>query len=278
MLPQQMNVIGMMSAPGSGIGNAQDATGGGVRPGGGVGDDFGDKGRTSIFGLPGEGYSFCYVFDRSASMGGSGRSPLATAKSQLLASLNSLERNHAFQIIFYNQSPSRFNPLGAANELCTATDRNRNLAMNFIQSITASGNTDHEPALLMAINMQPDVIFFLTDADDPQLTPRQMQKIRSRAQGIVINTIEFGLGNQQNPDNFLVRLAKENNGQHKYVDITKFGTGMGADRFTSQDNGTGEGTAPFGSGHIPAPTPGTPAAPDPSGPPAPLDFDMNLDF
>lgn len=282
VLPQQMNVIGMMTAPGSGNGNAQDATAGGTRPGGGVGDRLGGKGRTSVFGLPGEGYSFCYVFDRSASMGGSGRSPLATAKSQMIASLNSLEKNHQFQIIFYNQTPMRFNPLGNPNDLFFATDRNRKLAMNFIQSITADGNTDHEPALLLAINMQPDVIFFLTDADDPQLTPSQMRKIRSRAQGIVINTIEFGVGNQQNPDNFLVRLARENNGQHKYVDITKFGTAVGADRYDASGNpsGTnpGSGSAPFGSGQIPSATPATPATPPPSGPPAPLDFDLNLDF
>jgi len=43
--------------------------------------------RTEVFGVAGEGYKFVYVFDRSGSMGGSGRSPLDAAKEELLGLL-----------------------------------------------------------------------------------------------------------------------------------------------------------------------------------------------
>ena len=73
----------------------------------------------------------------------------------------------------------------------------------------------------MAIRMQPDVIFFLTDADEPRLSAGQLDDIVRRAAGITINAIEFGFGPQQDANNFLVRLAQRTGGQHAYVDISR---------------------------------------------------------
>jgi hypothetical protein len=36
-----------------------------------------------------------------------------------------------------------------------------------------------------------------------------------------INAIEFGYGPQSGADNFLVRLARQNNGMHVYVDVSQ---------------------------------------------------------
>ena len=62
----------------------------------------GGKARTSLFGVVGEGYKFVYVFDRSGSMGGSGRDSLRAIKAELPESLKNLDTVHQFQIIFYN--------------------------------------------------------------------------------------------------------------------------------------------------------------------------------
>ncbi|MGD9644847.1 MAG: hypothetical protein AB7U73_03990 [Pirellulales bacterium] len=179
------------------------------------------KGRaqTGVFGVQGEGYKFVYVFDRSGSMGGSGQSSLAAAKVELLASIERLEAHHQFQIIFYNDQPAILDIVGRGR-LVFGTDQNKALARKFIAGISADGSTDHEDPLLLALRLQPDVIFFLTDADEPSLSTAQLEKIR-RLNGEVtsINTIEFGIGPDLRHENFLVKLARENGGQHVYVDM-----------------------------------------------------------
>jgi hypothetical protein len=181
----------------------------------------GGKARTSLFGVVGEGYKFVYVFDRSGSMGGSGQNSLKLVKAELLRSLKNLDTVHQFQIIFYNERPVIFNPTGTPNRLAFGTEQNKQRAIRFIDSITAAGGTAHEDALRLAIRLQPDVIFFLTDADDPKLTPAQLTKIRQLAAGIVINAIEFGEGPKPAEPTFLADLARQNGGGYAYVDVTR---------------------------------------------------------
>ena len=101
------------------------------------------------------------------------------------------------------------------------TDQNKQLASRFVGSITASGATRHEEALELALRLGPDVIFFLTDADEPRMTAKDLAQITQRNQGTTINTIEFGYGQQYDSDNFLVKLARQNGGQHVYVDVSR---------------------------------------------------------
>ena len=182
----------------------------------------GGKARTSIFGLVGEGYKFVYVFDRSGSMGGDGAASLKALKAELVASLKNLDTVHQFQIIFYNHRPVLFNPSGTPGKLAFATQRNKEEAQRFLDSIEAFGGTDHEAALRMATALKPDVIFLLTDGDEPKLTPRQMEKIERWAAGIPINIIEFGPGPAPQSENFLKELARRSGSQYIYIDTTKF--------------------------------------------------------
>ncbi len=181
----------------------------------------GGQARTGVFGLVGEGHKFVYVFDRSGSMDGHGGAPLVAAKSQLLSSLGDLGQTHQFQIIFYNEQPRIFSPSGDVGRLVFGTDQNKNLARRFVGSITASGATRHVEALRMALRMAPDVIFFLTDADEPRMTPGELAGIAQMNRGTTINTIEFGTTPQSDNDNFIVRLARQNGGQHVYIDVTR---------------------------------------------------------
>jgi hypothetical protein len=181
----------------------------------------GGKTQTRFFGLVGEGYKFVYVFDCSGSMGESNRAALRAAKAELAASLKHLDTVHQFQIIFYNERPVLFTPAGNNGRLVFATEQNKEQAIKFTDAIPADGGTDHEAALKLAIRLRPDVVFFLTDGDDPKLTPRQLEKIRDLAAGIKIHTIQLGAGPRPTGDNFLVDLAHQNGGQHAYVDISK---------------------------------------------------------
>lgn len=216
-LPAPMNVIGTAGLVEGGMPNAGGLAEGPARRKGPIGG----KARTSLFGITAEGWKFVYVFDRSDSMNWHDRKPLRAAKAELLASLESLERVHQFQIIFYNQTPEIFNPSGQQNKLAFATDQNKRNAHRFVSGITATGGTEHVAALKLAMKLRPDVIFFLTDADEPALSARQLYDINRRAAGITIHAVEFGMGPKRNSNNFLVKLARQNGGEHHYVDVSK---------------------------------------------------------
>ena len=87
--------------------------------------------------------------------------------SSSFKALKPLTSVHQFHIIFFNQQMRHFDLSGGGRRVAFATDRNKNLAARFVGGITADGGTDRLPALRAAVQMNPDVIFFLTDADDP---------------------------------------------------------------------------------------------------------------
>lgn len=216
-LPKASDVAGL------GLGSGPPLLGGGGLLDGPVGKTgvSGGKGRTKVYGLKGEGYKFVYVFDRSGSMGGSGNRALNSAKRELLQSLDDLGETHQFQIIFYNDVPTIMR-LGGQAQLMFGNEANKIEARAFVNSIAADGATQHEPAIKLALQLSPDVVFFLTDADQPELSRAQLDRISRMNDGrAVINTIEFGLGPKIRKANFLDRLAEENGGQSVYVDISR---------------------------------------------------------
>ena len=138
---------------------------------------FGGQTKTYVFGVEGEGSVFIYVFDRSESMSGFQGRPLAAAKSQLIKSIHSLGPTNQFQIFFYNNRLSVFNPNHPQQpQLIFADDSGKTLAEDFVRKIQASGGTEHMAALRAALNLGPDVIFFLTDAADPALSPDELRE------------------------------------------------------------------------------------------------------
>lgn len=191
---------------------------------GSVGKIGANKGHTYLFGIQGVGNKFVYVFDRSASMEGYEGRPLAAAKTELRKSLEQLDAIHQFQIIFYNDRQNVFNPyLPQPPRMLFADEKHRDLAQRYIRSVTADGGTRHLEALRLALNFGPDVVFFLTDADEPELTPAELADVARRTSGAVIHAIEFGAGPKRSGENFLQRLARQSGGQHVYVDVTRLG-------------------------------------------------------
>jgi hypothetical protein len=140
----------------------------------------------------------------------------------LLASLETLGETHQFQIIFYNEHATMFPLAGQHGKLVFGNSMNKRSAEKFVRGIIADGGTYHEEALELALSMSPDVIFFLTDADQPALSPGKLLRIQRMNGGrTCINTIEFGLGPGGQRDNFLAQLARENGGGYAYIDITQ---------------------------------------------------------
>jgi hypothetical protein len=202
--------IGAEAQPGGSA--ASMATAGGTT--GGARGDVGDKATVTVFGVQGTGTKFVYLFDRSASMDGP---PLIAAKQQFIESLESLEEIHQFQIIFFNTGAQPFT-IDGRQRIAFATDQNKRMAERLLGGVTAYGGTDRLLALKNAIRLAPDVLFFLTDADDP-MASADLAEIASlnRRYNVSICTIEFGRGPAHSRDNFLKQLAASTGGQYGYV-------------------------------------------------------------
>ena len=188
----------------------------GSSSGGGRGRGTGTKTKISFFGIEGSGSSFVYVVDRSDSMNSYDSAPLRYAKRELLKSLESLNDTNQFQIVFYNDSIS---PM--ARKMFFATDGDKRRAANFVRSMPGDGGTKHLPALRQALAMSPEVIFFLTDADE-SLTFSQLAEIQERADlsRTTIHTIRFSLGSAPDDGGWIRDLAVMNRGTFKYIDVS----------------------------------------------------------
>ncbi len=212
--------------PGTGGGTGGgDGTGTGAGKGAGAGTGAGGlgPGETKFFNIREKGLRFVYVVDRSVSM--TSHNAIRVAKAELMSSLQSLSADQQFQIIFYNISPTVMHLGGDSQDtMYWASDVNRTLARQFISGITAELGTDHLPALRKALELKPDVVFFLTDAGQPALDSADRAKIRTLNAGRArIHCIEFGMGAELADErSFMEKLASENGGRYIYRDISEF--------------------------------------------------------
>lgn len=220
---------GLIGAAGSGgFGESAAGPGGkglldrGLRGAGG-----GSSGYASLFGVSGPGNRVAYVIDRSASMNGYGSRPWLAAKSELAESLGRLGETQFFQLILYNEQPSPFRGVNAADgvvQMIQGEPGAVTRAKNYLEGAEAFGGTNHYDALRMAIRMRPDVVFFLTDGHVPGLTDRELAEIRRSADqaGTTIHAIEFGTTPQPQRTTFLQILATQSRGKYRYFDVTRF--------------------------------------------------------
>jgi hypothetical protein len=193
------------------LGNSQGPAGGTVP----------DAPTTSpaFFQVAAQGQSIVYVIDRSASMGPNGG--LAAAKRELLASVQQLPATARFQVIVYNRLAAAL-PLGGKTNLVPATEDNKGQMEVLLKDVVAEGGTEHGPALALALGLQPDVIFFLTDADD--LTDQQVRvatQLNSRLNHgrTCIHAIELNTDNRAHEEMPLHVLARNNHGTYQAVSL-----------------------------------------------------------
>ncbi len=204
----------------------QPSKGGSTGSGAGVGTGAGGEGGTSLFGLGDKGKRFVYVIDRSYSMESYGA--LRAAKAELIASLERLDGQQEFQVIFYNQSPLALKPRNERFDIFWGTDAQRLDAVGQINAVTSDGATQHMPALLKALELNPDVVFFLTDGDEPPLTKGDLELIKRRNRRARIHCIQFGKGTRltdatgKDPGNWVQKLAAQHEGQYTYRDVMRF--------------------------------------------------------
>ena len=186
------------------------------RPGGAA-----RPGVTDFFGIRDEADSFVYLLDRSGSMDNGGE--LAVAKRELLDSLASLTPKQRFQVVFYNDESEAMNYRSRMDGgFYWALDLNRTLAAQFVEGVSADGGTDPLPALRKALALEPDVIYFLTDAGDTKFYAGDFAKLdRANTAGTRVHCVEFGKTRRQS-ESSLERLAERTGGSYRFRDVRKF--------------------------------------------------------
>jgi hypothetical protein len=195
-------------------------TGGGGGSGGGTG---GGQGRgtgpgTEFFGAREHAGSFAYVIDCSGSMGE--YDALGIAKRELLSSLRQLPPDARFSVIFYNLKATVFTDPNGKPDLMPASAENKERVRTRLSAIEPIGGTDHMNALRAAFTLRPEVIFFLTDANE--LPQEQVRTLIEEAGPIRIQAIEFGTGPQPLSSGPIQRLAAVTGGQYRHVDVTSY--------------------------------------------------------
>uniref|UniRef100_A0A7C4LMB6 VWA domain-containing protein n=1 Tax=Schlesneria paludicola TaxID=360056 RepID=A0A7C4LMB6_9PLAN len=190
-----------------------------VRPvsatnGAGQGPGIGPGQTEGFFGVkPPAAARIVFVVDSSRSMNHRHDSELKTrfrrVKFELLKCITEMQADQFYYVIFFSNETL---PMPASG-LQPARPGLREPYLQWIGQVPSGGSpTDPRQALRLALQLQPDFIFFLTDGEFPSGVSRQLRALRQDR--VVIHTFAFGetLG-----EDTLKTLAANNRGEYRFV-------------------------------------------------------------
>jgi hypothetical protein len=158
-----------------------DGSGSAHAGGGGAG-----SGGAEFFGIGGKGGSFVYVVDLSGSMNENGK--WERARAELLRSIEHLSQEQRYNIIFYNDG---WFPM-VVDEPVRATVRQFDRTQRWVNRFWPTGGTYPLQALLQALALDPDAIYFLSDGRfDPAVVEALSVQNPASSGQIPIHTIAF---------------------------------------------------------------------------------------
>ncbi|MGE0605658.1 MAG: VWA domain-containing protein [Pirellulales bacterium] len=188
-------------------GDGQGKGAGGTGNAGGDGHGQAANGKSaSFFGIQATGERFVFVVDLSGSMEGH---RFSRAKRELRQSLNKLAAGQSYYIIFFNTAAF---PM-PAGDLVAANSSNRRKTNRWISQLQSGGFTNPASALRLAVELDPDAIFFLTDGEfDPEIV--DMVEPASTSASLPIHTIAF---QSQAGEGLMQEIARRTHGTYRYV-------------------------------------------------------------
>ena len=166
-------------------------------------------GSVGFFGVKAEGMSFVFVVDYSGSMQGY---RFSRARTELIRALGDFQPHQKFFVIFYNHRAQPMYVSGKRMRLMPASRTTLRRTRRWIDKQNAHGGTYPDVALKMALDMKPDVIFFLSDGEFPR-TARTVAK-EANKHGTIIHTIAFEFDGGQL---VLKGIAEDNHGRYRFV-------------------------------------------------------------
>ncbi len=178
--------------------------------GGQVADQMiGQGGGANFFGAEGRGSSFVFIVDASGSMEGN---RFKRAIKELNAAVARLSAGQSFFVIFYNDVALPMCWPKQEDKLVAATSENRTRIAKWTRTMEPVGGTMPEEAFAIALKLNPDVIFFLTDGEIP---PETREEVRNANAGRVsIHTIALGI---EKGAEILKGIAEDNHGRYRFV-------------------------------------------------------------
>lgn len=172
--------------------------------------------KSDFFGSRTSRRRICYLVDCSGSMSGM----FGWVQQQLRQSIENLEQDQYFYIIFFGND--RIFKFGDG-KLVRASNKNKQAAFKFIDSVQPAGKADAFSALRSAIQTRdaagsaPSLVYFLTDgfelaAENSNLSEQQITSyLKVYAPSIQFNTI--GFWPQEQDRKVLEAMARESGGQ-----------------------------------------------------------------
>lgn len=183
--------------PGSGGGGDGD---GGIMPG---------EKRLGFFGSRSSGNSVVFVVDMSGSMDGV---RFVRAQQEMIRAIHHLHVTQKFYVVFFNSHTMPLFYPRAPKELVPATPAMKRSATRWITDRRTGQGTEPEGALALALSLQPDVIYFLTDGEFDEKC-RQVCKDNNKSKTI-IHTIAL---QSREGVPLLEAIAQDHNGVFKLV-------------------------------------------------------------
>jgi hypothetical protein len=203
------NAVGNDSPSGLGSGGSAVVLAGvDVGVAGGTGNGKGGP-KAGFFGTKEAGATFVFVVDGSGSMRGE---RFQRALAELRKSIKELKSWQKFCVIFYNDIPVPLFHPDATAKLYPSTSAQRVKANKWMLQLAPGGGTEPVEALKQALELQPDVVFFLTDGNIPPET-REATK-RANRYNTIVHTVGF---ESRDGEGILKEIAKDNGGRYRYV-------------------------------------------------------------
>jgi hypothetical protein len=181
--------------------------------GGGSGAGEGSAEGGAFFGLTAEGRRVVYVVDCSRSMNHPHPGPMKTrfgrVKLELVRSIGAMSPEQEFFIVYFNDQAW---PMPAPT-MKLAIPSAQQKYLRWAVEAKAGGKTDPEQALLMALSLQPDVVYFLTDG---AFKPRVVERVRAANQRLQIAIHTIGFGDDEG-EPLLQAIATQNGGTYQFI-------------------------------------------------------------
>lgn len=198
----EMDATIRISAP------ASSATGAAATAGSGHSSGPGSNGGASFFGYRTTANSVAFVLDASGSMTG----PRFTrALAELDHSLTQLQPEQTFYVVFFTDETFPLFWPNSQYKLLPATPQNLMQARAWLRMCRTDGGTKPMRALNLALRLQPDVVYFLSDGDIPLKTRDVAQTVN---RGSIIHTISLGA---QDVGEVMLQIADDHQGTYRFI-------------------------------------------------------------
>jgi hypothetical protein len=137
------------------------------------------------------------------------------ARYELLQSIEQLGSDSHYFVIFYNDNAY---PMDADKPI-QATQKAVAETVRWVNSVDAIGGTNPLPALIYALSLRPDAIYFLSDGQFDPMTIQEMRyrnrpNRRLRTQTIPIHTIAFM---DRMTEGLMRSIARNSGGEYRFV-------------------------------------------------------------